>query len=244
MKLRNRIITLLAVSLVATMLAPLGAQAARATNPATAPFSQTFVQDYCGGQGTGTCTSEATADRSGRLTGVSTSYAKSDSAQGVTGTSYAFSRGGVLVSFNLPKSGASSVTFTVDTHVNSASATTSNPLQPAWADVYFFAYGSNASGNCTSCTVIHEETVADTDDSTPAPATRSNEDQSFTFVLKSGAGDRLKGRVEVYLWLTEFSAIGWYSDENLLPMGQVPVEGTAEARGDAVIKSVTAAFTA
>ena len=234
MNFRKRIVTLLATGIIAVSIAPLSAQA-RAANPQvmTAPFSP-HTSEWCLTEGTGLCTSDATALSNGAVTGTSTSYVREHEAAGVTGTSLAYSSGRTSFSLSVPKGGASSVSFTVDAHINSANASRSNPLQNAYADVSFFAYARASSGQCTSCTVFFRHTVADTIVGNDVPASRSDEDESFTFVLRSAAGDRLKGKVDLQISFFEWTWIG--------RTGPLPIEGTAEARGDAVLKTITAKF--
>jgi len=236
MKLRTRFQLLVITVMTAIAILPGGAFAAKPASTSTPPYQRAYVQHDCWAKGTGTCTSAATADRSsGRMTGASNSFARQDST--VTGTAFAFSRGGMTTSVNLPPKGASSVTFTVDALINSASAARSNPLQAAYAEVYMFVYATAGSASCTDCRVSVHRTIADSNGGNEFPESVTNQNQTFTFELKSASGQRLKGSVELYIWLTQTAWVG-YSPDQLLP-----IEGSAEASGDGILQSVAARFT-
>lgn len=244
MNMRRRIVTLVATSLIALAIAPGGVQA-RASNPAieTPPFDRAFVSHNCWTFGTGDCETDATADRGGKLTGSSMSYASETGdleellgEEEVTGTAHGFARGGVKLSVSIPRSGASSVDFVINSHIVSATALSSSGSSRPTAEVYYFVYASvGSSRSCTSCTVSVHHTLVDTSDATLEPTERSDENHELMFTLKSPVGDRLKGSVDVYFWLTHRT--------RMFPTGSLlPAKGTTQAIGHAVVEMVTATF--
>lgn len=234
MNIRTRMITLVSALLVAIAIAPQSAIAARPTNPTvlTPPYDGAFSRPLCQQTGTGVCAATATADASTgwvTVSGTATAvYSPFASAQ--TGTADAQPYGAVLESFNIPHGGASSVTFTVTTDIDYAIAESSGPLNSG-ARVYLAVY-SGVSGSCTSCTVSSEERIADTDPSTLAPASWSEQDHTFTFVLKSASGDRLRGRGYINIYL---KSSGYASSEFL-------TDAFAHVRAAVAFNSVTATF--
>ncbi len=192
MNIRTRMITLVSALLVAIAIAPQSAIAAKPSNPSnplilTAPYAADWSYGYCRQAGTGVCAAEDTADAStGHVTVSGTASADQNPLSSTpTGTALAIPQSGVSEYFKVPIGGASSITFTVTAHIDSATAQ-GDAAGNSYAVVFF--YLSAFWGSCSDCTATVFDTIVS---SVGYPSSVTNVDQTITFVLKSASGQRL-----------------------------------------------------